>query len=285
MNPEVRASVSKDYKFRDDNGNDVSYIGRFCKVDCNLCLFHFASSGGNSQKKLKDGEKILIERLHAVGIKRVNIYKRSKPASGRLTENSIMKLERSKSNVEIDKMVAVRKDSQNPQSYLLISSNDFNKELFDYVVSGDKKSKENYLKTKDNDYDIFSRVRRRLYQSQFRNDVLHAYDKKCFVTGCSIEEILEAAHIVPYAQRENIEQINDVCNGVLLRPDIHALFDAGLLELIYKERQDGKDYTFIVKVLVKNKDYDRIDRKEIILPQVVDVEKFKKNLNIRQQSK
>src|SRR5439155_10765234 len=47
------------------------------------------------------------------------------------------------------------------------------------------------------------------------------------VTGTFIEDTLEAAHIVPY----NGVSTNHVCNGLLLRSDIHALFDLGLLSV------------------------------------------------------
>lgn len=76
-------------------------------------------------------------------------------------------------------------------------------------------------------------ARRRIYanlvvregQIRFRADLLKAYDGRCAVTGSAVEPILQAAHIVPYNGRET----NHVSNGLLLRIDIHALFDAGLI--------------------------------------------------------
>ena len=62
-------------------------------------------------------------------------------------------------------------------------------------------------------------------QSKFRSSVLEAYGGACCVTGCSVEPALEAAHIFPY----NGEHTNDVQNGLLLRSDIHRLFDLGML--------------------------------------------------------
>ncbi|WNW13781.1 DUF3427 domain-containing protein [Pseudomonas sp. DTU_2021_1001937_2_SI_NGA_ILE_001] len=66
---------------------------------------------------------------------------------------------------------------------------------------------------------------RRKGQSTFRRKLLAAYSKRCAVTGCSVEALLEAAHIVPYLGAET----NVVSNGLLLRADIHTLFDLGLL--------------------------------------------------------
>ena len=51
------------------------------------------------------------------------------------------------------------------------------------------------------------------------------YGDQCMVTGCKIVDILEAAHISPYRG----ECDNDVENGLLLRADIHTLFDLNLL--------------------------------------------------------
>lgn len=62
-------------------------------------------------------------------------------------------------------------------------------------------------------------------QRAFRRKLLKAYGKTCAVTGCKITELLEAAHISPYRGAHT----NKVSNGLLLRADIHTLFDLGLL--------------------------------------------------------
>jgi putative restriction endonuclease len=64
-------------------------------------------------------------------------------------------------------------------------------------------------------------------QQAFRSKLLAAYDRKCAITGCDIEDLLEAAHIVPYRG----PQTNHVQNGLLLRSDIHTLFDCGLIAI------------------------------------------------------
>lgn len=70
-------------------------------------------------------------------------------------------------------------------------------------------------------------IRVRRGQPAFRKALLDAYSGRCAVTGCSIEDVLEAAHITPYLGRLT----NDVRNGLLLRADIHTLFDCGLLSI------------------------------------------------------
>ena len=62
-------------------------------------------------------------------------------------------------------------------------------------------------------------------QPKFRQDLLCAYGGRCAVTGCDAEAALEACHIVPYRE----EGTNRVTNGLLLRADIHTLFDLHLI--------------------------------------------------------
>lgn len=74
---------------------------------------------------------------------------------------------------------------------------------------------------------VLRAVRRRLGQSEFRMRLMEAYQSKCAVTGYDALDALEAAHIEPYS---NVES-NHPSNGLLLRADIHALFDEDLLAI------------------------------------------------------
>ena len=60
-------------------------------------------------------------------------------------------------------------------------------------------------------------------QDRFRSAVLEAYEGRCAVTGFDAVETLQAAHIYPYRGPAT----NKVSNGILLRADIHVLFDRG----------------------------------------------------------
>ncbi len=61
-----------------------------------------------------------------------------------------------------------------------------------------------------------------------RERLLVAYGGACAVTGTAAEAVLEAAHIRPYrGQLHNV-----VTNGLLLRADIHTLFDLHLLTVL-----------------------------------------------------
>lgn len=70
-----------------------------------------------------------------------------------------------------------------------------------------------------------TRQKVRIGQGAFRLMVTNAYTGRCAVTGESVINVLEAAHIRDYAQ----EGPNLVCNGLLLRADLHKLLDAGLM--------------------------------------------------------
>jgi putative restriction endonuclease len=66
-------------------------------------------------------------------------------------------------------------------------------------------------------------TRGRLGQGAFRVLVTDAYLRRCAVTGEKTLPVLEAAHIKPFA----LDGPNFVRNGILLRSDLHKLFDLG----------------------------------------------------------
>lgn len=64
-------------------------------------------------------------------------------------------------------------------------------------------------------------------QPRFRNDLLDVYDGCCCVSGCKVVELLEAAHIDPHSDGGDYS----LHNGLLLRSDIHTLFDQYLFAI------------------------------------------------------
>lgn len=70
------------------------------------------------------------------------------------------------------------------------------------------------------------RVRRK-DQRKFRDMLKEAFQGKCAITFCDVEGALEAAHIFPYRG----SQTDCVWNGILLRLDLHRLFDSYLLTI------------------------------------------------------
>lgn len=70
-------------------------------------------------------------------------------------------------------------------------------------------------------------------QPEFRKKLLKVYEKRCAITEFDFEESLEAAHILPYAKNGT----NAVWNGLLLRCDIHTLFDLHFITINPETRQ------------------------------------------------
>lgn len=70
----------------------------------------------------------------------------------------------------------------------------------------------------------------RLGQGGFRSVVRDVYQRKCAVTGERTLPALEAAHIKPYADGGE----HSASNGILLRRDLHSLFDAGYVTVTPK---------------------------------------------------
>jgi hypothetical protein len=93
-------------------------------------------------------------------------------------------------------------------------------------------------------------------QPDFRNKLIAAYSGRCTVTGCDAVAALEAAHIVPYTG----PQSNHVTNGLLLRADIHTLFDLNLIGV------DPKTMAICVAQAMKATVYAELEGKKLLLP-------------------
>ena len=62
-------------------------------------------------------------------------------------------------------------------------------------------------------------------QQRFMRELLEACGGACAITRCAVPEALQAAHIIGYRGLAS----NVVTNGLLLRADMHLLYDSGLL--------------------------------------------------------
>ncbi len=100
----------------------------------------------------------------------------------------------------------------------------------------------------------------RLGQGSFRVLVTDAYKRRCAITRERTLPALDAAHIRPFSK----EGTHVVSNGLLLRRDIHALFDKGYLTVTPKMKVEVSRR---IKVEFENgKDYYVLERQEILLP-------------------
>jgi putative restriction endonuclease len=76
------------------------------------------------------------------------------------------------------------------------------------------------------------RGRVRLRQGAFRVMVTDAYERRCAISGERALPVLQAAHIVPVASGGQ----NRLDNGLLLRSDVHTLFDRGYITVTPEHR-------------------------------------------------
>lgn len=92
-------------------------------------------------------------------------------------------------------------------------------------------------------------ARARLGQGAFRVLVTDAYERRCAISGERTLPVLEAAHIKPYSDSGP----HQVSNGLLLRSDLHTLFDRGYITVtpdlhvevsrrIKEEFSNGREY-------------------------------------------
>lgn len=109
--------------------------------------------------------------------------------------------------------------------------------------------------------DARKRVRAEIYQrrgqSTFRSALCRAYNNACVITGCKVLDILEAAHIYPYKGQST----NVVTNGLLLRADIHTLFDLRLIAI------DPETMTVLVSPELLASEYAMLAGKTILSPE------------------
>jgi putative restriction endonuclease len=107
-------------------------------------------------------------------------------------------------------------------------------------------------------------VRQRLGQGVFRILVTDTYERRCAISRERALPALEAAHIRPVTQ----EGKHRIDNGLLLRSDIHRLFDCGYVTIT-------RDYKFRASRKLKHdfhngEAYFRLDNNTIWLPRNTD---------------
>jgi hypothetical protein len=101
---------------------------------------------------------------------------------------------------------------------------------------------------------IERQIKQRRGQKSFRNSLLNSRST-CAVTGCELIDILEAAHIDAYRNDSH----NHISNGLLLRSDIHTLFDLNLCAI------EPNDKTIHFSSCASNSGYNEFDGKKIMI--------------------
>jgi HNH endonuclease len=103
---------------------------------------------------------------------------------------------------------------------------------------------------------VLSSIVRRRGRPAFRQTLLVAYNGQCAISGCTVEAVLDAAHIVPYMGPAT----NHPGNGLLLRTDLHTLFDLKLIAV------DVENMCLLVSPFLAGTCYDEYRGRLIRIP-------------------
>ncbi|MDN7847856.1 HNH endonuclease [Burkholderia seminalis] len=98
----------------------------------------------------------------------------------------------------------------------------------------------NGVRTLDGPAFKMSTVKQRRRQQAFRAAVFARHGATCKITGCNVEELLEAAHLSGFNWQCGD---NSADHGIPLRVDIHRAYDRGLLTLDRNHQIDHLDAT------------------------------------------
>jgi hypothetical protein len=112
-------------------------------------------------------------------------------------------------------------------------------------------------------------VAQRRGQAIFRSRLLEAYGSRCAISGYGAIEVLEAAHILPYRG----EHTNRLDNGLLLRADLHTLFDCGLLWI-------GPDSAVVLAPALLDTEYAEFHGRPLRMPELEDARPDAEHLSL-----
>jgi len=95
-------------------------------------------------------------------------------------------------------------------------------------------------------------------RQEFKDSLIILWEGKCIITETNVRRVLDGAHIFPYLGKYT----NHATNGLLLRADIHRLFDDHLLSI------SVADHQIVVHVShkLKNSSYWNFNDRRIAIP-------------------
>ena len=123
------------------------------------------------------------------------------------------------------------------EPYRNIDDNGNERDAFQFVLLSTTKAIQKNAHPRDGedyDYNIPNKTERkglvisRVGQGYYRKKLLKRWGFKCAVTNSSIERILIASHILPWSKSNNAQRL-DIGNGILLSPNLDALFDKHII--------------------------------------------------------
>lgn len=126
---------------------------------------------------------------------------------------------------------------------------------FDFAAKGETQSglARRLLKPNPDWKTVYQLVESRgVLQAVFREALLQAYDRRCAMSGCYSEELLQAAHLLPWSESIPEERM-DVRNGILVASIYHHMLDLDWLRI-------SPDYRILAGPnLPPSKDWGRLE--------------------------
>lgn len=102
---------------------------------------------------------------------------------------------------------------------------EISEQIYDKITDAD--FDDDIIQLEEYNVDPFVQIKIRRGQPRFRKALMILYNSTCIVSKCEITPILEAAHVMPHSKSVNY----NLSNGLILRSDLHTLFDASLLAI------------------------------------------------------
>ncbi len=123
------------------------------------------------------------------------------------------------------------------------------------------KPTDGYMPTSDLDGQVHmpleftgSAILKRRGPRQLRHSLLQAYGNRCAFTGTCVKDLLEVAHVTPFPSGD----VNSLENVMLLRTDLHTLWDLNLIAL------DPQDMTIHVSKRLRGSVYENLAGRTIV---------------------
>lgn len=137
----------------------------------------------------------------------------------------------------------------------------------DAPVGPDDDLDENEWDDDEHEQCTFTSQRSPQKQKSLRKHALKLY-KKCVISGCDVKQCIEAAHIDQFADCRGKRNPFKPCNVILLRRDLHRLYDLRTPLMYLKPVNDQKLKVKVVmdKVVKSYAEYANLDGRTFILP-------------------
>ena len=179
--------------------------------------FYYSGEGRVGDMEMTGGNKAIWN--HESNNKKIHLFKETK-TQGFWEYVDQLKL------VDINYYRNFGDNDQERQAFqfVLLSATKENKKE---ILNSDVNSKK-YNYNKPNQTERKGLVVTRVGQGYYRKQLLERWENRCAVTNSSIANILIASHIVPWRKSNDLERL-DVGNGILLSPNLDALFDKHLI--------------------------------------------------------